>query len=165
MTQNVPTETIGLRSVNHVGIVVSDLDASIRFYEALTGTKVEQQDMVGGPRLAALKGVDKVMIRYAMVHLQGINLELVQYDEPKPAAASYSAFDVSSMHLCFEVDDLDTVLARMKKAGLAIAGEPLTLGEEDLLKHGIGTKSAYFDDPDGVHLEVIEPHGSFRRRS
>ena len=51
----------------------------------------------------------------------------------------------------------------MKAAGLTIAGEPLTLQEEDLLKYGIGAKAAYFDDPDGVHLEIMEPKGVFHR--
>ena len=37
--QPIPSNPIGLNRANHVGISVSDLDASIRFYEALTGTK------------------------------------------------------------------------------------------------------------------------------
>ena len=164
MPQQVPTEAIGLRKINHVGIVVADLDKSIRFYEALTGVEVRNTDMVGGPRLAALKDIDKVDIRYAMVHLDGFNLELVEYKAPSPDRASYSAFDVGSMHLCFEVEGLDDVIERMKNAGMELAGDPLELGEEDLLKHGIGTKSAYFDDPDGLHLEVIEPKGDFLRK-
>jgi catechol 2,3-dioxygenase-like lactoylglutathione lyase family enzyme len=165
MAQKTPSGTIGLSCVNHVGIVVSDLDASIRFYEALTGTKVETKDMVGGARLAALMGMDEVLIRYAMVHLDEFNLELVQYDEPAPKTANYAANEISAMHLAFEVDDLDAVYDRMTRAGLAFASAPLVLQQEDMLRFGIGAKVAYFEDPDGTHLEIIEPQGSFRRRS
>lgn len=164
MSQELRAATIGLDCVNHVGIVVSDLDASILFYEALTGAKVESKDAVGGPRLAAMKGVDSLLIRYAMVQLANINIELIQYVDPAPGTAHYAASDVSAMHLAFEVDDLDVVYKRMTEAGLAFAGEPLILQAEDKVRFGVGAKVAYFDDPDGTHLEIIEPQGSFRRK-
>lgn len=164
MTQNIPSASIGLARANHVGIVVSDLDAAIRFYEALTGTKIVNKDVIGGPRMAAVQGLDKVLIRYANVHLDNLNIDLLQYDEPSPKAARYSGNDISAMHLCFEVDDLDAVYQRMTKAGLTFNGEPITFQAEDQLKQGIGTTVAYFDDPDGTHLEIIQPQGPFQRK-
>ena len=165
MSQTVPNRPIGLTRANHVGIAVSDLDASIRFYEALTGTTIANKDVVGGPRMAAVQGLDKVLIRYANVHLDNLNIDLLQYDEPVPKQARYANNDVSAMHLCFEVDDLDAVYERMVEAGLAFSGEPMTFQAEDKLSAGIGTKVAYFDDPDGTHLEIIEPQGPFRRKA
>jgi catechol 2,3-dioxygenase-like lactoylglutathione lyase family enzyme len=163
MPQSSPTEPIGLNRANHVGIVVSDLDASIRFYEALTGTKVVNKDVVGGPRMAAVQGLDQVLIRYANVHLANLNIDLLQYDQPLPKTARYGGNEISAMHLCFEVDDLDAVYRRMRQAGIAFQGEPMTFGPDDMLKKGIGTKVAYFDDPDGTHLEIIQPAGPFQR--
>lgn len=165
MTQPVPTRPIGLARANHVGITVSDLDASIRFYEALTGTRIANKDKVGGPRMAAVQGLDKVLIRYANVHLDNLNIDLLQYDEPAPGRARYVNGDIGAMHLCFEVDDLDAVHRRMVEAGFAFSGPPMTFSEEDMLSEGIGTKVAYFDDPDGTHLEIIEPQGPFRRKA
>ena len=81
--QPIPSNPIGLNRANHVGISVSDLDASIRFYEALTGTKIVNKDVIGGPRMAAVQGLPKVLIRYANVHLANLNIDLLQYDEPK----------------------------------------------------------------------------------
>jgi catechol 2,3-dioxygenase-like lactoylglutathione lyase family enzyme len=68
------------------------------------------------------------------------------------------------MHLCFEVDDLDAVYRRMTEAGLTFNGEPITFQTEDQLKQGIGTKVAYFDDPDGTHLGIIQPQGPLQRK-
>jgi hypothetical protein len=56
------------------------------------------------------------------------------------------------------------VYARMQEAGLKFRGEPITFEEGDGLKAGIGTKVAYFDDPDGTHLELIQPVGLFQRK-
>ena len=159
MTSTTLNTTIGLGRANHVGITVSDLDASIRFYEALTGTKIENVDAIGGARMAAVQGLDKVLIRYANVHLENLNLDLLQYDEPKPGRARYDNGDVGAMHLCFEVDDLQNVYERMKAAGVTFSGEPITFQDEDGLKSGQGTTVAYFEDPDGTHLELIQPRG------
>ncbi|WP_146148962.1 VOC family protein [Pseudaminobacter soli (ex Li et al. 2025)] len=56
--------------------------------------------------------------------------------------------------MCFDVDDLDEIHRRM-----------LTFQADDQLANGIGTKVAYFDDPDGIHLEIIEPQGPFKRET
>jgi catechol 2,3-dioxygenase-like lactoylglutathione lyase family enzyme len=164
MTQKIPSEAIGLNRANHVGIVVSDLDASIRFYEALTGTKIVNKDAIGGPRMASVQGLDRVLIRYANVHLDNINIDLLQYEEPVPKKASYAGNEIGAMHLCFEVDELDAVYSRMRDAGITFQGEPIVFEESDGLKDGIGTAVAYFDDPDGTHLEIIAPAGPFKRK-
>lgn len=164
MAQKIPTAIIGLTRANHVGISVSDLARSITFYEALTGTKIENVDQIGGPRMAAVQGMDKVLIKYANVHLDNLNIDLLQYADPTPKKASYSGSDISAMHLCFEVDDLDAVYKRMRDAGIEFSGEPLVFEDEDGLKAGAGTAVAYFDDPDGTHLEIIAPMGPFKRK-
>jgi catechol 2,3-dioxygenase-like lactoylglutathione lyase family enzyme len=163
MSQAIPHQPIALRRANHVGIVVSDLEASIRFYEALTGTKVENRDAIGGDRMASVQGLDKVLIRYANVHLENLNIDLLQYQEPPPKKADYAANEIGAMHLCFEVDDFEEVHRRMADAGIEFSGEPITFEQSDGLENGIGTTVAYFDDPDGTHLEIIAPVGPFRR--
>jgi catechol 2,3-dioxygenase-like lactoylglutathione lyase family enzyme len=136
------SQSIGLSRANHVGIVVSDLDKAIRFYEALTGTKIANRDVVGGSRMAAVQGLDKVLIQYANVHLDNLNIDLLQYDEPAAKKATYATNDIGAMHLCFEVDDIDAVFKRMRDAGIEFQGEPMTFEAGDKLKHGIGTQVA-----------------------
>ena len=163
MTDKKLKGTIGLSRVNHVGITVSDLDASIKFYEALTGTTIENVDEIGGPRMAAIQGLDKVLIRYANVHLSNINLDLLEYVDPKPVEAKYDNGDIGAMHMCFVVDDLQAIVERTKEAGVTFLGDPIEFKPEDGLKSGYGTYVAYFEDPDGVHLELIQPQGPFAR--
>jgi predicted enzyme related to lactoylglutathione lyase len=47
----------GFTRANHVGITVKNLEKSIAFYEALTGTKVSNIDEIGGERMAKTQGL------------------------------------------------------------------------------------------------------------
>lgn len=153
----------GFSVVNHVGITVKNLDKAIPFYEALFGVKVSNIDELGGKRMAAVQGLDDTLIKYANVHLDNINIDILEYDKPKSTDASYSNEQVSAMHMCFEVDDIMAAVARLKELGIEPEGEPMFFKEEDGLKSGFGTGVVYFRDPDGAHLELIEPKGPFQR--
>ncbi len=155
----------GFNRVNHVGIVVSDLNRSVTFYEALTGRKVSNVDQIGGDRMAQVLGLKKTRIRYANFHLDNINIDLLQYEQPTPTKANYENTEVSAMHLCFEVDDIYQAVKRLKAAGVKLSGDPIIFEVADGLKSGFGTAVAYFDDPDGTHLEIIAPKGPFERNS
>ncbi|PSK94622.1 methylmalonyl-CoA epimerase [Taibaiella chishuiensis] len=153
----------GFSRVNHVGIVVADLDRAVTFYETLTGRKVSNTDEIGGSRMAQVLGLDKTLIRYANLHLDNINIDLLEYKQPEPSRAHYENNQISAMHLCFEVDDIHEAVKRLKDAGIRLSGEPIVFEEADGLKSGWGTAVAYFDDPDGTHLEIIAPQGPFKR--
>lgn len=154
----------GFSRVNHVGIVVADLDKAIVFYEALTGQKISNLDEIGGDRMAQVLGLDRTLIRYANLHLDNMNIDLLEYKQPEPTRAQYENNQVSAMHLCFEVDDIHEAVQRLKDAGIKLSGEPIIFEQADGLKSGWGTAVAYFDDPDGTHLEIIAPQGPFKRK-
>lgn len=66
------------------------------------------------------------------------------------------------MHLCFRVDDFDSVHQRMMAAGYEFLGDDYTFIEGEVTpKAALGTRVAYFNDPDGTNLEIIEPKGRF----
>lgn len=157
------TANKGFSRANHVGIVVTNLDKAIAFYEALTGLKVSNVDQIGGDRMAQVLGLKKTLIRYANLHLDNINIDLLEYEQPEPSKAKYDNNQISAMHLCFEVDDIHKAVKRLKDAGIKLSGEPIIFEEADGLKAGFGTAVAYFDDPDGTHLEIIAPQGPFKR--
>ncbi|MED1408349.1 MULTISPECIES: VOC family protein [Bacillus] len=155
--------TAGFSQVNHVGITVSNLEKSIVFYEALTGKKVSNIDEIGGKRMAQTQGLEDTRIKYANLHLDNLNIDILEYVVPKSDKASYSNNQISAMHLCFEVEDIDAAVERLKAIGVQPDGEPIVFQEEDGLKSGFGTGVAYFRDPDGTNLELITPKGPFRR--
>ena len=68
------------------------------------------------------------------------------------------------MQFCFEVDDINLVFKRMEEAGITFLGPQYIVAEGEA-REGIGTGVAYFDGPDGEHLEIIMPKGPFERKS
>ncbi|AQX85051.1 VOC family protein [Elizabethkingia sp. HX WHF] len=155
----------GFSRANHVGITVSNLEKSIAFYEALTGIKVSNIDEIGGERMAKTQGLEDTRIKYANLHLDNLNIDILEYVLPAPEKTSYQNNQISAMHLCFEVDDIDAAMERLKEIGIEPEGEPIVFQEEDGLKSGFGTAVAYFRDPDGTNLEIIAPQGPFKRKS
>lgn len=153
----------GFSMVNHIGITVSDLDKSVEFYEALSGNKVSNRDSIGGKRMAQVQGLKEVDIKYANLRLGNINMDILQYVEPTATKANYSNEQISAMHMCFEVEDLEAAMGRLKELGIEPEGEPIYFNEDDGLKSGFGTGVVYFKDPDGTNLELIEPKGPFTR--
>jgi catechol 2,3-dioxygenase-like lactoylglutathione lyase family enzyme len=114
--------------------------------------------------MAKVQGIDKTLIRYATVHLENLNIGLLEYEEPQSEKVTYTNAQISAMHLCFEVDNLESAVKRLQDAGVVFHGEPITFQAEDGLKAGIGTGVAYFKDPDGTNLEIIGPVGPFKRK-
>lgn len=153
----------GFSVVNHIGITVSNLDESIKFYEALTGERVSNIDVIGGRRMAQTQGLEETEIKFANLRLGNINIDILEYVEPKSVKASYSNDQISAMHMCFEVEDLEAAIVRLKEVGVTPDGEPIYFEEQDGLKSGFGTGVAYFTDPDGTNLELIQPKGPFMR--
>lgn len=157
--------TKGFTRANHVGITVKNLEKSIAFYEALTGTKVSNIDIIGGERMAKTQGLNDTRIKFANLHLDNLNLDILEYVVPESEQASYSNNQISAMHLCFEVDNIDEAMQRLKEIGIEPDGEPIVFEEADGLKSGYGTAVAYFRDPDGTNLEIIAPQGPFKRKN
>lgn len=157
--------TKGFTRANHVGITVKNLEKSIAFYEALTGTKVSNIDVIGGERMAKTQGLTDTKIKFANLRLDNLNLDILEYVIPESEQASYSNNQISAMHLCFEVDNIDEAMQRLKEIGVEPDGEPIVFEEADGLKSGYGTAVAYFQDPDGTNLEIIAPQGPFKRKN
>jgi catechol 2,3-dioxygenase-like lactoylglutathione lyase family enzyme len=102
-------------------------------------------------------------MRYATVQLDNINIDMIEFREPEMGTAKALPDDRGSMHLCFEVDDIQSVYDRLVAAGIEFDAPPFEFSEQNAA-HAGGTKVAYFSDPDGVNLELIQPApGSFRR--
>lgn len=166
-TQTVPGEDtdIGIRRANHIGIAVRDLDRSIAFYTAIAGAEVAIRDMLESDRLAETSGLDEASIRYATLRLGNLNIDLLEFERPPMDDAQYQPNNAGGVHFCFEVDDLDAVRSRLEEAGIDFTGPTYTVGEVDdgSDERVAGTRFAYFDGPDGEHLEIIEPKGAFER--
>ena len=103
-----------LKKINHVGIAVRDADAAARFYVEALGLKVEHVEVV------EREGVKTVFLP--------IGESTIEFVEPTgPDTNVAKAIDKRGEgihHLCFEVEDIDAMLADLGPRG-AVIGEPV----------------------------------------
>jgi catechol 2,3-dioxygenase-like lactoylglutathione lyase family enzyme len=135
--------------LNHVGITVADLDASLAFYSEVVGFEVDLRTRVGGEWFDTLTRNRGADIEIAMLRLADFTLQLVQYHASGGAKLPLAHHNAGNPHLCIEVDDVD---ARHEKIAASGRHDPTPI--VDIM--GTGMRSFYVHDPDGVPVELLQ---------
>jgi catechol 2,3-dioxygenase-like lactoylglutathione lyase family enzyme len=137
--------------MEHIGIVVNDLDAATAFFVEL-GLELQGNTRVGGDqvdRINGLEGVDAEITMLATPDGDGV-VELAKYHSPSGpdgdprAPANTPGF----RHLLFRVDDLGDTLARLQNHGAELVGEVEQYEDMYLL--------CYIRGPEGIIVEIAE---------
>jgi lactoylglutathione lyase len=132
--------------VNHVGLCVTDLERSRRFYEAVLGF-VHQRDLPVPDAAAArlLQVPAPVGCTAVYLELEGFVLELLHFDRDGNAPRRERVFTEPGLtHISFSVDDIAATCALVEQHG----GEVLT--DTDMGGLAINVR-----DPDGQILELL----------
>lgn len=125
--------------IQHVGLVVADLDRSRRFYgDALGFEEVPRPPNFTFAGAWFRFGDDEIHLLAEADTTGGAG----QGDPGVGASQGLSA------HLAFEVEDLDTACARLAETGVALIGGPMPRGD--------GVTQVFFRDPDGYVLEFFQ---------
>jgi methylmalonyl-CoA/ethylmalonyl-CoA epimerase len=102
-----------LTKINHVAIVVPDIDEALKFWRDALGMAVD-----------TIEDVPSQKSTVAFLPIAGTEVELVEPTAPDTGAAKFLAERGGGMHhLCFEVDDLVTMLADLKAKGIRLINE------------------------------------------
>ena len=125
--------------LQHVGLVVSDLDRSRRFYAAALGL-----EEVPRPPNFTFAGA---WFRFGdnELHLLAESDTTGGAGQPDAGAGAERGL---THHVAFEVDDLDAACARLADAGVSLTGGPMPRGD--------GFTQVFFLDPDGYVLELFQ---------
>jgi catechol 2,3-dioxygenase-like lactoylglutathione lyase family enzyme len=139
-----------VQRMDHVGVVVEDLEAAKAFFVDL-GLKVSGEGSVEGDWVDRIVGLEGVRSDIAMVEAPDGHrlLELVKYQTPAgPDADRTAPANTPGInHLCFAVDDLDAVLARLRARDAELVGE---------IEEGGGYRLCYARGPAGIIVELAE---------
>src|SRR5437867_2141421 len=73
---------IPLERLTHVGLCVSDLERSLRFYRDLLGFRPVKEIEVEGEPADTLLGLRDVKLRAAYLERDGVTLELLRFARP-----------------------------------------------------------------------------------
>ncbi|MDX2230150.1 MAG: VOC family protein [Leptolyngbyaceae cyanobacterium bins.349] len=123
-------------AIHHIAIICSDYDRSRHFYVNLLGFPVIRETY------RAARNSYKLDLQVG----ESAQIELFSFPDPPTRVNSPEACGLR--HLAFKVNDLDAAIADLYRKG--IATEPIRLDEFT------GKRFTFFQDPDGLPLELYE---------
>ena len=140
--------------IDHIGINVNDLGAAKAFFLAL-GLKIQGKGKVQGEwvdRIVGLRGVKSSLIMLATPD-GGTNIELVKLHTPtdKKGVQRSLANALGIRHITFVVEEVEAVVAELKKKGAKLVGE--------IVNYKDVYKVCYVRGPEGIILELAEEIG------
>lgn len=153
-----------IRAIDHLNIVVSDLERSVKFYTDLLGFRKVKEAYLEGEwidRVVGLQGA-RAKVAYVVAPAGEPRLELLCYEHPigLAVAANSQANTPGLRHFALRVDDLDAMSTRLRAAGVKLFSEPVRV-PAGVVSHDAGEKTlVYFLDPDGVILELAQYRGA-----
>lgn len=144
-----------IQRMDHVSVVVEDLDAAKAFFVVL-GMELEGEAPVEGPEVDRINALDGVRITIAMMRTpDGTGrLELTTFHapeviRPEPANALGNVLGLRSV--MFTVDDIDATVASLRAHGAELVGE--------VVRYGDAYRLCYVRGPAGIIVALAEQLG------
>jgi catechol 2,3-dioxygenase-like lactoylglutathione lyase family enzyme len=145
------------RSLSHFAFTVSDIDASVHWYEMILGLHLVARQRQDNAYTRQMVGFEDAVLEVAEFELDpahaGLTLELLQYVSPPGDRPSLSTTNVGVAHLSFIVGDIDAEYRRLAGHGVEFVSPPVDISEG----MNKGGRACYFKDPDGITLELFQP--------
>lgn len=102
-----------IKKINHVAIAVPDIDSSLTFWRDAMGLMVDHIEEVPSQKSTVV-----------FIPVGESEVELVKPTSEDTGVAKFIAEKGGGMHhLCFEVDDIDAMLADLKEKGVRLINE------------------------------------------
>lgn len=144
--------------VVHIGVTITNMDRSIKFYRDILGLKFEGELVMEGKETDVLFQRENTKVRVAYLNsskdLQGPPVELLQFIDQDVNMEKSDLFKTSISEICFMVKDIDKTYKRLLSLGVEFLSEPQFF---DFTKDGFSkSKAVYFKDPDGIILELMQ---------
>ncbi|MFC9255307.1 VOC family protein [Amycolatopsis thailandensis] len=136
--------------LEHVGVVVHDLEAAKAFFTAL-GLELEGEVSLKGDTVDRLTGLDDVRTDLAMMRTPDGHggLELIKYQAPRRDGHSRVPMNTPGIrHFVFSVEDIEEVLERLRSHGGELVGE--------LVQYEDSYRLCYVRGPEGITVELAE---------
>jgi methylmalonyl-CoA/ethylmalonyl-CoA epimerase len=132
-----------VKKIDHIGIVVKDMEKSLRRYQKLLGLKLKETEELE---------VQGDMYRVAFLPIGEVNLELVYTTAKTGMAAEFRRDHGEGIHhIAFEVEDLEKTFDELRAQGAKFVWDKIVAGSR-------GSKIAYVEPEEfnGVYIELIQ---------
>lgn len=138
---------------DHVNVVVTDMERSIRFYSALFGLGIVMDRPLSGDWFERVTGLDDAKARCVILATPDgtCRIELLQFEARQPTEATLPSTP-GLRHLALRVDDLGACLETLHRQ----FGQTVTATQvPDHIIRG-GKAMCYIRDPDGAIIELCQ---------
>lgn len=139
------------KNIDHIGLVVQDLEAAKEFFLTL-GFTVVAEDVLEGEWIEKMVHLANVKARYIKLHISHTktNLELLKFFSPvgekDPQISKPN--QIGFRHIALEVKNIEGVVTDLKKRGVTFFS--------DIQVYNNKKKLCYFLGPEGIILELAE---------
>jgi catechol 2,3-dioxygenase-like lactoylglutathione lyase family enzyme len=138
---------------HHIGICVSDLEKSLKFWCDGMGFETTMVPPVGGEWSDSLEVGGEVDFTAHFIKRDGFEFELLYYRTPGThGSPSMSRNQLGFTHFAVYVDDLDAEIARLVECGGTVIEKTRTKMGED----AESVELVFIADPDGVRVELMK---------
>ena len=145
-----------VKSVDAVGMTVSDMDRSIEFFSKVLSFEKISDVEVYGNEYEKLQGLFGLRMRVVRLELGAEKIELTRYLAPegRPIPPDWRSYDHAFQHIAIVVSDMDKAYQQLRSYKVRhVSTAPQTLPASN--KAAAGIRAFYFKDPDGHNLEII----------
>ena len=140
-----------IQRIDHVGVVIDDLPAAKAFFLDL-GLEMVGEGKVEGEWVERIIGLQDVKLEVVMVRTPDgeANIELVKFHTPSDENGVQRplANTLGIRHIAFAVEDIEALVAQLKKNGAELVGE--------VQNYENAYKLCYVRGPEGIILELAE---------
>jgi methylmalonyl-CoA/ethylmalonyl-CoA epimerase len=130
-----------IKRINHVGVIVNNLDETLRVYDKIFGLKP-----------STVKSAMEGKLRVAFVPVGDGEIELIQPLDPKlPQSEFLQKRGQGIHHLSLSTDNIESEVERMRRHGVAFTAEEPKIGA-----HGVKIIFTKPDTTDNITVELCE---------
>jgi len=140
-----------IQRIDHVGVIVNDLSATKEFFLDF-GLEVKGEWEMEGELMGYAVGLNDVKVACVGLGMPDGQtwIELIKFYTPSDEKDIQQPFanTLGIRHICFAVEDIEAIVAKLKKKGTEIFSE--------IQQYEESYKLCYVRGPEGIILELAE---------
>ncbi len=140
-----------IKRIRHTGIVVVDLEESLKFYRDLLGFETVVDSLESGAFVETILGLKGVKVRTVKLKVPCGDdcIELLYYHDPVSRTYPVEINDRGITHVALEVEDVEAAAGRLETANAEFLSGPVVSPDGKV-------KVVFCRTPEGTYLELVE---------
>lgn len=144
--------------IDHVNIVVDDLDEMARFYREVLGMEQYKSVTINGEWVDRVVGLKEVLADVVFFRTgEGSNLELIKYRSPPGERPPYLAASNTHgiRHIAFLVNDIEHICEGIRRVGVELVSSIQDVPTDQFnVSNKVRKRLVYLHDPEHNLLEL-----------